>query len=42
MLGAITGDTSGSVYEFNNTKEYDFTLFLSESAYTDDSVSAVG
>ncbi len=38
MLGAITGDTVGSVYEFCNTKDYDFTLFLSESAYTDDSV----
>ena len=38
MLGAITGDTVGSVYEFNNTKDYDFRLFLSESNYTDDSV----
>lgn len=38
MLGAITGDTVGSAYEFCNTKDYDFRLFLSESAYTDDSV----
>lgn len=38
MLGAITGDTIGSAYEFHNTKEYDFRLFLSESAYTDDSI----
>lgn len=38
MLGAITGDTVGSAYEFQNTKEYDFTLFLGNSAYTDDSV----
>lgn len=38
MLGAITGDTIGSAYEFCNTKDYNFTLFLSESAYTDDSV----
>ena len=38
MLGAITGDTIGSAYEFHNTKEHDFTLFLSESAYTDDSI----
>ena len=38
MLGAITGDTVGSVYEFHNTKEYDFTLFLGNSTYTDDSV----
>ena len=38
MLGAIIGDTVGSAYEFHNTKEYDFTLFLGNSAYTDDSV----
>ena len=38
MLGAITGDTIGSAYEFCNTKDYNFTLFLRESAYTDDSV----
>ena len=38
MLGAITGDTVGSVYEFNNTKDYHFTLFRPESIYTDDSV----
>ena len=38
MIGAIIGDTVGSVYEFNNTKDYDFTLFNSESGYTDDSV----
>jgi ADP-ribosyl-[dinitrogen reductase] hydrolase len=38
MLGAITGDTIGSAYEFHNTKDYNFTLFKSNSAYTDDSV----
>lgn len=38
MLGAIIGDTVGSAYEFHNTKEYDFTMFLGNSAYTDDSV----
>ena len=38
MLGAIIGDTVGSVYEFHNTKDYKFTLFNSESGYTDDSV----
>ncbi len=27
MLGAIAGDIIGSVYEFNNTKRYDFELF---------------
>ena len=41
MLGAIAGDTIGSVYEFNNTKEYDFELFRSESVYTDDSVMSM-
>ena len=38
MLGAIIGDTVGSAYEFCNTKDYNFTLFNSESNYTDDSV----
>ena len=38
MLGAIIGDTVGSAYEFQNTKDYHFTLFPSESIYTDDSV----
>ena len=38
MLGAITGDAIGSVYEFDNTKDYDFALFTGKSNYTDDSV----
>lgn len=38
MLGAIIGDTVGSVYEFHNTKDYNFTMFNSRSCYTDDSV----
>ena len=38
MFGAIIGDTIGSAYEFNNTKDYNFTLILGNSAYTDDSV----
>ena len=38
MLGAICGDTIGSAYEFANTKDYGFNLFLGDSAYTDDSV----
>lgn len=41
MLGAITGDTIGSVYEFNNTKDYNFRLFTGKSNYTDDSVMTV-
>ena len=38
MLGAIIGDTVGSAYEFQNTKDYNFWFFLPESNYTDDSV----
>ena len=38
MLGAIIGDTVGSPYEFNNTKDYGFKLFLRDSSYTDDSI----
>ena len=38
MLGAIIGDTVGSVYEFHNTKDYDFRLFWQNSNYTDDSL----
>ena len=38
MLGAIVGDTVGSIYEFNNTKDYDFEMFSRDSGYTDDSL----
>ena len=38
MLGAIIGDTVGSVYEFNNIKTIHFPLFSKESNYTDDSI----
>ena len=38
MLGAIIGDTIGSVYEFENIKTTEFDLFSPESIYTDDSV----
>ena len=38
MIGAIIGDTVGSVYEFNNIKTMDFPLFSAESNYTDDSI----
>lgn len=38
MLGAIIGDTAGSVYEFHNTKNYDFILLWNDVNYTDDSV----
>ena len=38
MLGAIIGDTVGSVYEFNNIKTTQFPLFGPRSNYTDDSI----
>ena len=38
MLGAIIGDTVGSVYEFHNIKTTDFPLFDTRSNYTDDSI----
>ena len=38
MLGAIIGDTIGSVYEFNNIKTTDFPLFDPRCDYTDDSI----
>ena len=38
MLGAITGDVVGSVYEFNNYRGIDFPLFEPNSMFTDDSV----
>lgn len=42
MLGAITGDIIGSVYEFDSTKpEYNFPLFSNESKFTDDTVLTV-
>jgi len=39
MLGAIIGDTIGSVYEFHNCKRVDFKpLFHHQASYTDDSI----
>ncbi len=38
MLGAIIGDTAGSVYEFNKIKIIDFPFFSAKSNYTDDSI----
>ncbi|MDO5134056.1 MAG: ADP-ribosylglycohydrolase family protein [Eubacteriales bacterium] len=37
MLGAIFGDIVGSVYEFNNTHDYNFQLLRRSSEPTDDS-----
>lgn len=41
MLGAIFGDIVGSVYEFNNTHDYDFKLLSRKSRPTDDSYMTV-
>lgn len=41
MLGAITGDIIGSVYEHNNIKTVDFPLFQEASSFTDDSVLTI-
>lgn len=38
MLGAITGDAIGPVYELPYTKNYNLELFMAESNYTDASV----
>lgn len=41
-LGAIIGDTVGSVYEFRNTKNPDFKPFIAKDAnYTDDSIMTI-
>jgi len=41
MLGAIAGDIIGSVFEWNNVKTEDFTLFSPRSHYTDDTVLTI-
>jgi len=38
IIGAITGDIIGSVFEWNNVKSIDFDLFRTRSTFTDDSV----
>lgn len=41
ILGAIAGDTIGSIYEFNPTKDYNFTLLHPIMEYTDDSIMTI-
>lgn len=41
MLGAIIGDTVGSIYEFNNIHMKDFPLFSKFSTFTDDSIMSM-
>ena len=41
ILGAIAGDTIGSIYEFNPTKDYNFTLLDPLMEPTDDSIMTI-
>ena len=41
MLGAIIGDTIGSIYEFNNIHTKVFPLFSKSSTFTDDSIMSM-
>ena len=41
MLGAITGDIIGSIYEFNNIKHKDFKLLTDKNYFTDDSIMTI-
>lgn len=41
ILGAVTGDIIGSVFEWNNVKTTDFQLFTERTDFTDDSVLTV-
>ncbi|MBO7439516.1 MAG: ADP-ribosylglycohydrolase family protein [Bacteroidales bacterium] len=41
ILGAIIGDTVGSIYEFHNHKSVDFPLFDPRCEFTDDSIVTV-
>ena len=41
MIGAIIGDIIGSVYEWDNIKTLDFTLFSPKCFFTDDTVLTV-
>ena len=41
ILGAITGDIIGSVFEWQNVKNVNFELFRCESTFTDDSILTV-
>ncbi|HBA88998.1 MAG TPA: hypothetical protein DCZ75_13750 [Geobacter sp.] len=41
MIGALTGDIVGSIYEWNNIKTTDFPFFQDRCRFTDDSVLTV-
>ena len=41
MIGAIIGDIVGSRFEFNNTDNFNFTLFTKDCAFTDDTICTI-
>jgi ADP-ribosylglycohydrolase len=41
MIGAIAGDIVGSVYEWNNIKSKEFSLFTDRCFFTDDSILTI-
>lgn len=41
MLGAIIGDIAGSVYEFDNTSDYNFPMFIPDKSFTDDTICTI-
>jgi ADP-ribosylglycohydrolase len=41
LLGAISGDVIGSIYEYNAPKTTDFELFTPDSHLTDDSILTI-
>jgi len=41
MIGAIIGDVGGSIYEFNNTFDYNMPLLKDGSTFTDDSICTI-
>ena len=41
IVGAVIGDVSGSVYEWNNVKTTDFPLYSEKSKFTDDTVLTI-
>lgn len=41
MLGAIIGDIAGSVYEFDNTSDYNFPMFTPDKSFTDDTICTI-
>ena len=41
VIGAVTGDIVGSVYEFHNIKRTDFPFWSDGSRFTDDTVMTI-